>query len=376
MKKVAIAARTVTNTTGASRMILQHAQQLVQHGMDVTIFGIQLHREAIRATGATPHHIVELPFGSYAKRRFFAEAVNFFTRRGNFDLVWGHGDTLSQNILSLHNCVHTAAEYIHNKPLKPSSGVGRIHSKILQEKRFNLLIANSFLMKHDLEQRFQINPHLIEVIYPGYEPQKFNLSNREKNRQDFRNHLRLPKAVQIIGLISSGDFKKRGVSQFLDALALLPSELQEKIQPLVIGKELHITPYQHQAKGLPLKHPVLFLEPMPQVEKYYHSFDICVHPALFEEFGLVVQEAIICGAPVISSRRVGATELVPASHRQHAVLEEPTPQGLANSLAFWIKNENARTAWLSAVRPYYVENSASRHFQKIWELLESLTPRK
>src|SRR5699024_10222010 len=38
----------------------------------------------------------------------------------------------------------------------------------------------------------------------------------------------------------------------------------------------------------------------------------CVHPARIEEFGQSVQEAMACGVPLVSSRRVGATELLPA----------------------------------------------------------------
>src|SRR5699024_5389428 len=60
---------------------------------------------------------------------------------------------------------------------------------------------------------------------------------------------------------------------------------------------------------------IRFVGSTRQPERYFHALDICVHPARIETFGQGVQEAMACGVPLVASRRVGATELLPPDMR-------------------------------------------------------------
>ncbi len=85
------------------------------------------------------------------------------------------------------------------------------------------------------------------------------------------------------------------------------------------------------------------LEPRADVERLYHALDLYVHPALYEEFGQSVQEALACGVPVLTSSRVGAAELLPAALRTLAVVE-PTPAALAQAIGRLMRDAAARDA--------------------------------
>ena len=154
--------RHVEGIGGTVTTILEHARRLVQKGWSVDVYGEKLDDEAIRAAGASARRIIGWPFGSYAKRRFFAWKAGRAVAAG-YDLVHGHGDHYRQDVLSLHNCVHAAYEAMHGRPLPEDSGVGRIHAVQLAERRFKRLIANSKLMRADVMKRFGVPPEMVTV---------------------------------------------------------------------------------------------------------------------------------------------------------------------------------------------------------------------
>ena len=152
--RVAVAARRVSGLSGASRMIVEHARRLTALGWDVHVFSESLDKKALREAGAVAHRVPAWPWGSWWKRRAFASAAGRMTQ--GFDLVHGHGDLLSQDILSLHNCVHAAHEAVHATPLPDRDAVGRMHALQLSRRSFRVLVANSRLMKDDLRRRFGV----------------------------------------------------------------------------------------------------------------------------------------------------------------------------------------------------------------------------
>ena len=75
---------------------------------------------------------------------------------------------------------------------------------------------------------------------------------------------------------------------------------------MITGKDKS-EPYQDLASKV--KFPVHFLPTTDDVTQYYNTCDIFVLPALIEEFGLSVLEAMACAKPVIVSPTVGCSEI-------------------------------------------------------------------
>ena len=272
--RLAIACRDVRGVTGTTTTILEHSRRLAALGWDVHVFGERLDPARIRDAGAAPHRLPAWPFASAFKRRLFSWLFDRKLKRERFDLVWGHGDTLTQDVLSLHNCVHAAHQCVHGAPLPANSGVGRMHARMLSEKRFRLLIANSELMKRELAARFRVEESSMAVVHPGHDPARFHPVGRR------------PGGVLCVGLITSGDFAKRGVPDFIEAVA----RLRARVRCLVMGQERRLAPYRAQAAQAAIADRIRFLPPDPAVERYFRSLDLYVHPALYVEFGQSVQE--------------------------------------------------------------------------------------
>lgn len=369
--KLAVACRRISGVAGTTTTILEQTRRLSGLGWEVHAYGESLDSDRLREAGAVPHRLPRWPWGSRFKRRLFACLFDRLVRGEGFDLVCGHGDTWTQDVLSLHNCVRAAHEAVYATALPESSGVGWVHDRILKERRFRLLIANSGLMREELLRRYAIPPESVRVIHPGHDPSRFRPEDRPSLGRSMRDQLGLRRGELLVGLISSGDFVKRGVSVFLEALARLPPDLREITDAVVIGRETRLAPFRKLASETGLSERVRFLQPLPQVERCYHALDVYVHPALYEEFGQSVQEAMACGLPVLSSARTGASELF-AGEAKSLLRDKPEPEGLSGQLALLLRNEAMRRRWGEEASRACRGNTWDRNFQLTLEAYRSL----
>jgi UDP-glucose:(heptosyl)LPS alpha-1,3-glucosyltransferase len=324
-------------------MIIEHARRVAVQDWEVHVFAEKLDKKALLEAGAMPHKVPAWPWGSWLKRRAFAAAAGRMTK--GFDLVHGHGDLLDQDILSLHNCVHAAHERIFNSPLPASDAVGRMHALQLTERRFRVLVANSNLMKDDVTRRFGVPADAVEVIYPGFDSCRFNAGGRADFGAAMRAELQIKDSETLYGLVTSGDFEKRGLKPFLRAFAAVAKKIPGA-RALVVGKETRLGPYTALAKELGVADRVAFREPIADVWRFYHALDVYVHPAKWEEFGMSVLEALACGLPVITGASVGAAELLKGEQREF-VLQDPATGELEKAmLAFADPSLRARVGAL------------------------------
>lgn len=342
-------------------------------GWDVHVYGQKLDGERLKASGATPHVLSTWFLRGYWRRRAFAWLFEKEIEGERFDLVWGHGDTFVQDVLSLHNCVHAAHEAVVSRQLPEDSSVGRMHSRVLKEKNFKLLIANSKLMREEVSRRFAVEQRRMTVIYPGYDPERFNPEGRVRLRVAVRGELKIGPETVLAGFITSGDFAKRGLAIFLEALTRLNTPLKPKIAALVMGREGQLAGYQAQAARSGVK--VLFLEPSSEIERFYHGLDIYVHPALYEEFGQSVQEALACGLPVLTTPKVGAAELLAGESRDGLVAEN-SPSALAARLAELAGDPEKRRRMGRAGAQSVLGNSWDENFRRTRSCYEELLRQK
>ncbi|MBI4423676.1 MAG: glycosyltransferase family 4 protein [Elusimicrobia bacterium] len=331
--KVAIACRQVAGLSGATTVVLEQSRRLAALGCEVHVYGDDLDVLRLEDCGAAPHRLPRWPFGSYPRRRLFAWLFERAVAGRGFDVLWGHGDALRQDILTLHNCVHAAHEAVRGSPLPSSSGVGRLHDRLLRGGGFAALIANSELMKEEVVRRFGVPARKVWVVHPGHDPARFRAEDRPRLGPEARAELGVGETELLVGLVTSGDFAKRGVGPFLDALADLKPELRRRLRLLIMGRETRLGPYRERVARAGLADRTRFLPPAADVERYYHALDVYVHPALYEEFGMSILEAMACGTPVLTSRRVGAAEvLARAPESRAALLERPEPRALRAAL--------------------------------------------
>jgi len=318
MKRAAIITRQVSKTTGAARNTLEQVNYLIGKGYRVDVIGEYVNKSLVRKNSAAAFQYRGWPLKGYWRRRLFAWRAERKIANEQYDLVFGHGDIINQDVLFLHNCVHLAHELIHSSVISEKDIMGRLHGSLLTQQKFRLLVANSNLMAEDVVKRFCIPEEKVEVIYPGYASEQFNLLNHDLYRKKIRHELNISEDVTLVGLITSGNFKKRNVSLFIDSVSQLPKNIINKCFFIVVGKTKisEKEKYIIQINSSNLKNNFKILPPTSDIKEFYHALDVQVLPAIWEEFGRVVLESMACGLPVVVSDKVGASEILPQVNKE------------------------------------------------------------
>ena len=361
MKTVAIVYRNLAGLSGVPNIVFAHAKALVDAGYTVDLIAEKLDMQRAVDTGAGYHLVKRLPGSRWWKRSRFARRADKLTEK--YDFVVGHGHHFQQQVLTLHNCVQLANEYIFGADAVKPDVDARLQESIFGKGRYRFCAANSELMRHDLLQRYNVSDECMRVIYPGYNAERFNVDGRQLHKEQIRQQLRLTESQLLIGLITSGAFEKRAVDVFIQSVASLPVRIREMIKVLIAGKSSQPEYYRKMADELGLSGIVFFNTVVPDVERYFHALDIAVHPARFEEFGLTVVEAMACGVPVILNKRVGAAELLPAEARRE-LPEQVSVDGLREQLLGWIENPELRMRWRDYGLRSVTAVTMKRHLEK------------
>jgi glycosyltransferase involved in cell wall biosynthesis len=191
-----------------------------------------------------------------------------------------------------------------------------------------------------LEAHFGIGAQRIVVHPPGFDAERFAASSTASLRSAARRALGLDDTTPLIGLVTSGDFEKRGLSQFMAAAERIAAQRRDARFLVVGSKRLPDRAADHP---LTRSGRVLYRPKGARPELWMGALDVFLYPALFEEFGLVVMEALALAVPVITTRRVGAVECLPDDYAAW-VLDAPEPAPLAERALALLESEVVRRA--------------------------------
>jgi UDP-glucose:(heptosyl)LPS alpha-1,3-glucosyltransferase len=314
--KVLISRKDLRDTTsGVPRIILQELEFFKSMGHDGYAIAESINREIVLESGGVPVKTLKWPFSGFFRRKFYQKQVASWIKKNKPDLVIGHGDILHQDVLFIHNCVHLAHELIEGKPLPEDHEVGKVHTEIFTNGTFKVLVANSLMMKNDLVQRFKISPDKIIVQYPEFNLARFEIHKPESSKKEWREKFGFSESDIVIGMVTSGNFKKRNLALLIEAFKIV-SAREPRLRLFVAGRNID----QHYIDSAP-KEISIFAPAIIDVKYYYNLLDLFILPAHIEEFGLSVLEAMFCGVPVITTKFVGASEIIKGTGRDYIMQE-------------------------------------------------------
>lgn len=331
MKTALICMMQLHKNSGSARTAFENIRYFKTQGFQVHVISMTVDKTLLQSLGVIVHKTLPWIKGTGLwRRRWYDYQVQRLRKKLKPTLTVGHGDISDQDVLTLHNSVFLASELIHGRALDPKSEMSITHGEILKKQSFKKMIANSKLMKNDTIKRFGVPENKIEVVYPALDTKTFcPLSASDKKNLRARFHFN---DKVVIALVTSGNFKKRGLDLFLEAIDLLPTEIKNKANFRVVGKDEN-GKYQHTL--------ITFDPSLDDIQNYFNAIDVFVLPARIEEFGRVVLEAMGCALPVITTDKVGASELLAGESAQF-VIPSHNAQALARAITTLVQSPELR----------------------------------
>jgi UDP-glucose:(heptosyl)LPS alpha-1,3-glucosyltransferase len=198
------------------------------------------------------------------------------------------------NVVTAHICVAAYLDSLRDVSLRHRLSLqlmAAAESRFYRRHR-GRVIAISQKIARELQERYgEREP--ITLIPHGVDIERFNVGNRERNREVVRQQLGIEEDDTLALYV--GDLTK--AHAYLKELAAAARKVQFVI----------ITPsraYHWKSAN------VRILPPISGIERYYAAADAFVFPTTYDAFGMVLLEAMASGLPVFSSDCAGAAELI------------------------------------------------------------------
>ncbi len=187
------------------------------------------------------------------------------------------------------------------------------------------VIAISQATKNDLVRHYGIKPAKIEVVYHGYDRQRFFPQTDETAQKTARERYGVGpgRFLFYVGTIQP----RKNLGRLLEAWAGLAAEPAfEDLQLVLAGKPGWLSqPILDRAAELQMKFPGRLVLPgyiddadLPALLSAATSF---VFPSLYEGFGMPVLEALACGCPVVCSNTSSLPEVAGNAALYHHPLD-------------------------------------------------------
>ncbi|HET7923988.1 MAG TPA: glycosyltransferase family 4 protein [Rhodanobacteraceae bacterium] len=255
-------------------------------------------------------------------RRRSAAAIERLQAQGA--VVVDHGLSIpSAELVFVHNVVAEAARHLR-EPVAAAL-VERERQFFRALSRSAVVVANSKLAADALREHFGLARERVAVLHPGFDSLRYSPQRAQQLRAAARRTLGVDDGAPLVGFVTSGDFAKRGLDLFLDCAARIAAARPDARFLVVGSKRL---PDEAGAHALVRSGLVRYRPKIARPEPWFAALDLFLYPARFEEFGMVLAEAQAMAVPVLTSRRVGAAECLPAAYAPW-LIDEPHPNDMA-----------------------------------------------
>lgn len=319
--------------SGTPKILMKHADLLLKKGHQVSVIAEELHKNLKNSREISTFKTFRWPQTNLFQRKFFDWQSNRIAK-ANGGIVIGHGDSLHQDILFLHTCSHLGAEVAPGPHNEKNLSIP-FHRMIFEKGSFKEIVCVTHMMKNDIEKRF--NPQVpIHVIYPGHDKNIHNQIVSEEVKK-IRTNLDVKEGEIVLGVIASGNLFNRGAFSLIEAMTMIPAHLKEKVKILVVGKESKPSKIYNLAKEVGMEGRVYWMNPREDVGNIISAVDIVVHAAHIEASGLTLLEGLALGKPVITTRTVGFSEILP-EEQKNFVIEKQDPGLIAEKVRVFLEN--------------------------------------
>jgi len=167
-------------------------------------------------------------------------------------------------------------------------------------KNSKKIIANSELVKKEIEAIYNIDPKKIVVVHNGVD-----IKNSTQSQEEAREALGV--RDELVFLYVGNGFFRKGVEE---ALEILSKAKDREFVFLVVGGDKKMEWYKNKAKNLGLERKVRFVGEQSDPSLYYMASDIFLFPTLYDPFSNATLEAMAYGNMLLTTKNNGVSELL------------------------------------------------------------------
>ncbi len=325
--------------TGIGVVAYQLSKALAQKGIDITLIGRGMKSftstENLISIQTIPDYTTQLPMKFL--RTYFSNP---------FDLV--HTPTMS-------TVFGVALAKIFGMPIiRHSHGSIRDVSDRLFSNMSERIIVVSNYSKSESSKRFQDK---MTVVHSGVDTELFK-PTRNQSQIDKKYGFRANDRI----LLSIGRVQRnKGQHFMIEAMGELMKRFDNLLY-LNVGGTFHsrdIRFFENIStianRDYPGKVRFLWNVPHDDLSRLINRAELCIHPSLFESFGLAVVEEMSCGKPVVAFGNTAVPELI--DHMQNGVLVRTGDvQELVNSISDILSDSTLAKKLGQSARKKVLEN--------------------
>lgn len=337
MKIALIAERLVLSRGGAELSVWQLAQALRQQG----------HRVDIIAAAADQNvDGVVCLCGADSRRRIspglFYQHLTAYLARHCYDIVhsvlpFGLADVYQpRGGTYIETIRQTAASYRHPVAqwFKRATAFAnwrrlayqRAERRLCQHSAV-LIAALSDYVRRQLITHYNLPPHRIAVVPNGVDVRlDATTAEIETVRRQLASLGLAPSSTDTLFLFAANNFRLKGLTPLLEALAAARRAEPTRRQMLVVVGSGNAQPYQRLSRRLGIERQVAFVGYQARIAPWLAVCDAAVLPTWYDPCSRFILEALAAGKPALTTRFNGAAERF--ENRRHGVIID-TPADIA-----------------------------------------------
>ena len=254
-------------------------------------------------------HFVSAGVNGWSRRGWWSVTLPRYCSRASFALFHGTNYELPYwskcpTVLTIHDLSLLLFPHTHEKPL-----VRRARLKLpLMARKADVIITPSEAVKREVCEHLGVEPEKVFAIPEAARAAFYRVHRAESNPVCKRLGIE-DEFILCVGTIEP----RKNLINLVRAFEELLRNTSLRPQLVIAGKEgwlsAELTAYLRDS---PIKDQVLFTGHLSDddLRALYSSCRVFVYPSLYEGFGLPLLEAMMCGAPVITSNVPSIIETV------------------------------------------------------------------
>ncbi len=172
-------------------------------------------------------------------------------------------------------------------------------------------------------------------------------------------------------------WKGKGLTVLLDAFHIMQQTFEDPTSLLVVGDGPEENSLRKKCEELGLRNVVFVgFKHKQEIPAYYAASDVFVFPTLGDPYGLVVNEAMACGLPVISSDAAGEIRERIEHGISGYIVPAGDPESLANKMTEFASDDTLRQEMGRSAREVVIGRDPEAWARRFETIVEALADNK